>query len=103
MDFRRGRFTGEVPLSHVLKHVGIDAKACEVVKFFGTDRGKEDVVFRENTYKLEQQFGRSITLEHAKENRSRCQLYALNARQPSRATRAFRFALSCLAGTASLP
>src|ERR1700722_18632242 len=58
-----GRFTG-VPLSHVLKQVGIGAKAREVV-FFGTDRGKEDVVFRENTYKLEQQFGRSITLEHA--------------------------------------
>ena len=58
-----GRFTG-VPLSHVLKHAGVSAKAREVV-FFGTDRGKEDVVFRENTYKLEQQFGRSITLEHA--------------------------------------
>ena len=58
-----GRFTG-VPLSHVLKQVGFGAKAREVV-FFGTDRGKEDVVFRENTYKLEQQFGRSITLENA--------------------------------------
>ncbi len=58
-----GRFTG-VPLSHVLKRVGVGAKAREVV-FFGADRGKEDVVFRENTYKLEQQFGRSITLENA--------------------------------------
>lgn len=58
-----GRFTG-VPLSHVLKRVGVGPKAREVV-FFGTDRGKEDVVFRENTYKLEQQFGRSITLENA--------------------------------------
>jgi DMSO/TMAO reductase YedYZ molybdopterin-dependent catalytic subunit len=58
-----GKFTG-VPLNHVLKHVGVGSKAREVV-FFGTDRGKEDVVFRENTYKLEQQFGRSITLEHA--------------------------------------
>jgi DMSO/TMAO reductase YedYZ molybdopterin-dependent catalytic subunit len=58
-----GRFTG-VPLSHVLKQVGVGAKAREVV-FFGTDRGKENVVFRENTYNLEQQFGRSITLEHA--------------------------------------
>jgi DMSO/TMAO reductase YedYZ molybdopterin-dependent catalytic subunit len=58
-----GKFTG-VPLSHVLKHVGVGPKAREVV-FFGTDRGKEDVVFRENTYKLEQQFGRSITLENA--------------------------------------
>jgi DMSO/TMAO reductase YedYZ molybdopterin-dependent catalytic subunit len=58
-----GQFTG-VPLSHVLKRVGVGGKAREVV-FFGTDRGKEDVVFRENTYKLDQQFGRSITLEHA--------------------------------------
>ena len=58
-----GRFTG-VPLSHVLKRMGVGAKAREVV-FFGADRGKEDVVFRENTYKLEQQFGRSITLENA--------------------------------------
>src|ERR1700722_17319842 len=58
-----GRFTG-VPLSHVLKQVGVGPKAREVV-FFGTDRGKEDVVFRQDTYKLEQQFGRSITLENA--------------------------------------
>jgi len=58
-----GRFTG-VPLSHVLKQVGVGTKAREVV-FFGTDRGKEDVVFRQDTYKLEQQFGRSITLENA--------------------------------------
>jgi DMSO/TMAO reductase YedYZ molybdopterin-dependent catalytic subunit len=58
-----GRFTG-VPLSQVLKQVGVGAKAREVV-FFGTDRGKEDIVFRQQTYKLEQQFARSITLEHA--------------------------------------
>jgi len=38
-----GRFTG-VPLSQVLKRVGVGSKAREVV-FFGTDRGKEDVVF----------------------------------------------------------
>ena len=58
-----GRFTG-VRLSQVLKQVGVGPKAREVV-FFGTDRGKEDIVFRQQTYKLEQQFGRSITLEHA--------------------------------------
>jgi DMSO/TMAO reductase YedYZ molybdopterin-dependent catalytic subunit len=58
-----GRFTG-VPLNQVLKQVGVGAKAREVV-FFGTDRGKEDIVFRQQTYKLEQQFARSITLEHA--------------------------------------
>ena len=58
-----GRFTG-VPLSSVLRQVGVGTKAREVV-FFGTDRGKEDIVFRQQTYKLEQQFARSITLEHA--------------------------------------
>ncbi|HTW64533.1 MAG TPA: molybdopterin-dependent oxidoreductase [Bryobacteraceae bacterium] len=58
-----GRFTG-VPLSHVLKHVGVGPKAREVV-FFGTDRKKENIVFRQDTFKLEQQFGRSITLENA--------------------------------------
>jgi DMSO/TMAO reductase YedYZ molybdopterin-dependent catalytic subunit len=58
-----GRFTG-VPLSHVLKQVGVGPKAREVV-LFGTDRGKEDIVFRQQTYKLEQQFARSITLENA--------------------------------------
>ena len=58
-----GRFTG-VPLSDVLKQVGVGANAREVV-FFGTDRGKEDIVFRQQTYKLEQQFARSMTLENA--------------------------------------
>jgi DMSO/TMAO reductase YedYZ molybdopterin-dependent catalytic subunit len=58
-----GRFTG-VRLSDVLKHVGVNSKAREVV-FFGTDRGPQDVVFRQQTFKLEQQFGRSITMEHA--------------------------------------
>jgi DMSO/TMAO reductase YedYZ molybdopterin-dependent catalytic subunit len=58
-----GRFTG-VRLSDMLKHVGVNSKAREVV-FFGTDRGPQDVVFRQQTFKLEQQFGRSITLEHA--------------------------------------
>jgi DMSO/TMAO reductase YedYZ molybdopterin-dependent catalytic subunit len=58
-----GRFTG-VPLNQVLKRAGVGTAAREVV-FFGTDRGKEDVVFRQETYKVEQQFGRSITLEHA--------------------------------------
>lgn len=58
-----GRFTG-IPLSQLLKHVGVGPDAREVV-FFGTDRGKEDVVFRQQTFKLEQQFARSITLENA--------------------------------------
>ena len=58
-----GRFTG-VKLSDLLKHVGLNSKAREVV-FFGTDRGPQEVVFRQQTFKVEQQFGRSITLEHA--------------------------------------
>jgi len=58
-----GRFTG-VRLSEVLKKVGVNSKAREVV-FFGTDRGPQEVVFRQQTFKVEQQFGRSITLENA--------------------------------------
>jgi DMSO/TMAO reductase YedYZ molybdopterin-dependent catalytic subunit len=58
-----GRFTG-VRLSSVLKQVGVQSKAREVV-FFGTDRGPLDIAFRQQTYKLEQQFGRSVTLENA--------------------------------------
>jgi DMSO/TMAO reductase YedYZ molybdopterin-dependent catalytic subunit len=58
-----GRFTG-VRLSAALKQLGVNSKAREVV-FFGTDRGPLDIAFRQQTYKLEQQFGRSITLEHA--------------------------------------
>ncbi len=58
-----GLFKG-VRLSDVLKHVGVDSKAREVV-FFGTDRGPQEVVFRQQTFKVDQQFGRSITLENA--------------------------------------
>jgi len=58
-----GRFTG-VPLNQFLKHIGVGSKAREVV-FFGTDRGSGDVVFRAQTFKLDQQFGRSITIENA--------------------------------------
>lgn len=58
-----GRFTG-VRLRDVLKRAGVGDKAREVV-FFGTDRKQEDIAFRQQSYKLEQQFGRSITLEHA--------------------------------------
>ena len=58
-----GRFTG-VRLRDVLRRVGVDDKAREVV-FFGADKGPEDVVFRTTTLKVQQQFGRSITLENA--------------------------------------
>jgi DMSO/TMAO reductase YedYZ molybdopterin-dependent catalytic subunit len=58
-----GRFTG-VRLRDVLRRVGVDDKAREVV-FLGADKGSEDVVFRQNTLKVQQQFARSITLENA--------------------------------------
>lgn len=58
-----GKFTG-VRLSDVLKRAGVQSKAREVV-FFGTDHGAADVVFRQQTFKLDQQFGRSITVEDA--------------------------------------
>ncbi|PWU00515.1 MAG: hypothetical protein C5B51_25090, partial [Terriglobia bacterium] len=58
-----GKFTG-VRLNTLLKQAGLHPKAREVV-FFGTDRGMQDIVFRQQTFKLEQQFGRSITLENA--------------------------------------
>lgn len=58
-----GRFTG-VRLSSILKQLTIDPRAREAV-FLGTDRGPLDIVFRQQTYKLEQQFGRSMTLENA--------------------------------------
>ncbi len=58
-----GKWTG-VPLNAVLKHVGVNPQANEVV-FFGTDRGTQDVVFRTQTLKLDQQFGRSIPIQKA--------------------------------------
>jgi len=58
-----GRFTG-VRLTTLLKQVGIHPTAREVV-FFGADRGPLDINFRQQNYKLEQQFGRSMTLENA--------------------------------------
>ena len=58
-----GRFTG-VRLRDVLRRVGVDEAAREVV-FFGADKGNEDVVFRQNTLKVQQQFARSITIENA--------------------------------------
>jgi DMSO/TMAO reductase YedYZ molybdopterin-dependent catalytic subunit len=58
-----GHWTG-VRLKDLLTKTGVDPRAREVV-FFGTDRGKQDVVFRQQTFALEQQFGRSITMENA--------------------------------------
>ena len=70
-----GRFTG-VPLSQILKQVGVGPKAREVV-FFGTDKGAQEVIFRQQTFKLEQQFGRSITMENAMKPEPMI-VYALN-------------------------
>ena len=58
-----GRWTG-VRLNTLLKQSGVNPKVREVV-FFGADRGMQDVVFRAQTFKIEQQFGRSMTLENA--------------------------------------
>lgn len=58
-----GRWTG-VPLSSVLKQIGVHPRAREVV-FFGADRGTQDVAFRQQSFKLDQQFGRSMSIEYA--------------------------------------
>ena len=76
-----GRFTG-VRLRDVLKRAGVGDEAREVV-FFGADRGKEDVVFRQQTFKIEQQFARSITLENA-EKPEPMLVYALNGQPLTR-------------------
>jgi len=76
-----GRFTG-VRLRDVLKRAGLDDRAREVV-FFGADRGKEDVIFRQQTFKIEQQFARSITLENAQKPEPML-VYALNGQPLTR-------------------
>ncbi len=53
-----------VRLRDLLDGIGVSSRAREVV-FFGLDRGVEDVDFRGTIYKLEQQFGRSISIEKA--------------------------------------
>jgi DMSO/TMAO reductase YedYZ molybdopterin-dependent catalytic subunit len=76
-----GRFTG-VRLRDVLKRAGVGDAAREVV-FFGADRGAEDVVFRQQTFKIQQQFARSITLENA-EKPEPMLVYALNGQPLTR-------------------
>jgi Oxidoreductase molybdopterin binding domain len=58
-----GKWTG-VPLAAVLKAAGLKAEAREIV-FLGADHGMEDVEWRGQTYKLEQQFGRSLPRDKA--------------------------------------
>ena len=58
-----GRWTG-VPLKTVLDQAGVKATAREFV-FFGADHGEEEVDFRGNVTKVDQQFGRSLTRDKA--------------------------------------
>ena len=58
-----GRWTG-VPLKTVLDSAGVKPSAREFV-FFGADHGEEEVEFRTQKYKLEQNFGRSLPREKA--------------------------------------
>jgi len=58
-----GRWTG-VPLKAVLARAGLKAPVREVV-FFGADKGEEDVEFRTQSFKVEQQFGRSLARDQA--------------------------------------
>jgi DMSO/TMAO reductase YedYZ molybdopterin-dependent catalytic subunit len=70
-----GRWTG-VPLKTVLDKAGVKREAREFV-FFGADHGEEEVEFRTNKYKVEQQFGRSLSREKALSNEPFL-AYALN-------------------------
>jgi DMSO/TMAO reductase YedYZ molybdopterin-dependent catalytic subunit len=70
-----GRWTG-VPLRTVLDQADVKPQAREFV-FFGADHGEEEVEFRTNKYKVEQQFGRSLSREKAM-SREPFLAYALN-------------------------
>src|SRR5262245_11600304 len=70
-----GRWTG-VALRSVLDQAGVKPQAREFV-FFGADHGEEEVEFRTNKYKVEQQFGRSLPREKAL-SREPFLAYALN-------------------------
>jgi DMSO/TMAO reductase YedYZ molybdopterin-dependent catalytic subunit len=58
-----GKWTG-LPLKTLLDSAGVKAAAREFV-FFGADHGEEEVEFRTQKYKLEQNFGRSLNREKA--------------------------------------
>ena len=58
------RWTG-VPLNKVLDDVGVKDSAREVV-FFGADSGTEEVEFRGRKYEVDQQYGRSMSVDEAK-------------------------------------
>jgi DMSO/TMAO reductase YedYZ molybdopterin-dependent catalytic subunit len=58
-----GRWTG-VPLRAVLDQAGVKPQAREIV-FFGADHGEEEVEFRTQKYKVDQQYGRSLSRDQA--------------------------------------
>src|ERR1041385_500447 len=58
-----GRWTG-VPLKAVLDSAGIKPAAREFV-FYGADHGEEEVEFRTQKFKVDYQFGRSLSREKA--------------------------------------
>jgi len=58
-----GKWTG-VPLKTVLDAAGVKASAREFV-FFGADHGEEEIEWRTQKFKLDQQFGRSLNREKA--------------------------------------
>jgi DMSO/TMAO reductase YedYZ molybdopterin-dependent catalytic subunit len=58
-----GRWTG-VPLRTVLEQAGVKPQAREIV-FFGADHGEEEVEFRTQKYKVDQQYGRSLSRDQA--------------------------------------
>ena len=58
-----GRWTG-VPLRAVLEQAGVRPEGREIV-FFGADHGEEEVEFRTQKYKVDQQYGRSLPRDKA--------------------------------------
>lgn len=58
-----GRWKG-VPVRTVLERAGVKADGREFV-FFGADHGEEEVAFRGGTYKVDQQYGRSLQRDMA--------------------------------------
>jgi DMSO/TMAO reductase YedYZ molybdopterin-dependent catalytic subunit len=70
-----GRWTG-VPLHAVLDRAGVKKDAREFV-FYGADHAEEDVNFRGQTFKVDQQFGRSLPRDKAL-SREPFLAYALN-------------------------
>ena len=93
-----GRFTG-VRLRDVLRRVGVDDKAREVV-FFGADKGNEDVVFRTE----HAEGAAAVRAQHHARERDEARAAArLGAQRRSRSTAitGSRCGSSCPAGTAS--